>query len=127
MPAVGGGGGFVGTASRRRVLLVAVPQNRVLQTPAIDKMPAQIAFSDQLAYVVRQGSELIEMFPLDQLGGLHTRVPVVDLPGAKSSGASYFADDDSTALVVQIPGEHSVVIASPGDKAMYYYDEGMAE
>ncbi len=118
--------GFVLNPRQGKVHILDVARNEIVQTAAIDKMPAQIAFSDQLAYVVRQGSELIEMFPLDQLGGLHTRVPVVDLPGAKSSGASYFADDDSTALVVQIPGENSVVIASPGDKAMYYYDEGMA-
>jgi DNA-binding beta-propeller fold protein YncE len=116
--------GFVLNPDKGKVHILDVARNQIIQTAAIDKTPTEISFSDQLAYVLRKDTELVEVIPLERVGKPDTPVSVVDLPG--SSAGSSSAIEHFTTLVAQIPGENAVVIASPKDKAVYYYDEGMA-
>lgn len=118
--------GFVLNPEKGLVHILDVARNQIVQTAGIDKAPMQISFSDQLAYVVRQQSDLIEMIPLDQVGRQDVAVPVVDLPGGPNSLSNGMFSDDWTATIAQTPGQNAVVIASRRDKAIYYYDEGMA-
>ena len=100
-------------------------RNTVVQTTPMDAAPEQIAFSDQLAYVIRRDSDLIEMVPLDRVGAPGTAVSTVDLPAAHNAFAHATADELTTTMV-QAPGENAVVIANAADKAVFYYEEGMA-
>jgi hypothetical protein len=95
-----------------------------VQTAPINAAPEQIAFSDQLAYVVRRDSDLIEMVPLDRIGAA-AAVSTVDLPAAHNAFKHATADELTTTMV-QAPGENAVIIANAGDKAVFYYEEGMA-
>jgi DNA-binding beta-propeller fold protein YncE len=100
-------------------------RNVLLQTASISAAPEQIVFSDQLAYIVRRDSDLIEMVLLDQIGASRGAVSTVDLP-AGHSAFSHASADELTKTMVQAPGENAVVIANAGDRAVFYYEEGMA-
>lgn len=118
--------GFVLNPDKGKVHILDAARSEIIQTADIDKTPTEIAFSDQLAYVVRKETELIEVIPLQRVGKPDTPVSVVDLPGTQSSAEFSSALGGFTSLIAQVPGQNAVVIASPKDKAVYYYDEGMA-
>jgi len=117
--------GFVLNPSKGKVHILDTARNEIVQTADIDNTPTQISFSDQFAYVMRQRSEVISMLPLDALGRPNTPVPVIDLPASEGPAPEPLTDRFTT-LVSKVPGENSVVIANPKDKAIYYYYEGMA-
>jgi DNA-binding beta-propeller fold protein YncE len=104
--------------------VIDTARNTLAQTARISSAPEQIAFSDQMAYVVRRDSDLMEMVPLDRIGA-PGRVSTVDLP-AGHSAFSHASADELTTTMIQAPGENAVVIANAADKAVFYYEEGMA-
>jgi DNA-binding beta-propeller fold protein YncE len=118
--------GLVLNPEKGLIHVVDTARNQVVQTADIDKAPTQVFFSEQLAYVMLQKSDLIEMLPLAQIGRPGMALPVIDLPGGSSSGTGGPSSDERTTAIVQVPGQNAVVIASRQDKAVYYYDEGMA-
>lgn len=117
--------GLVLNPEKGLLYVIDAARNVLLQTARIDAAPEQIIFSDQLAYIVRRDSDLIEMVPLDQIGTPGAAVSTVDLP-AGHSAFSHASADELTKTMVQAPGENTVVIANAGDKAVFYYEEGMA-
>ncbi len=118
--------GVVLNPEKGLIHIVDTARNQIVQTAGIDKSPTQVFFSEQLAYIILQKSDLIEMLPLEQIGRPGMALPVVDLPGGPSSGTGGPASDERTAAIAQVPGQNAVVIASRPDRAVYYYDEGMA-
>jgi DNA-binding beta-propeller fold protein YncE len=117
--------GFALNPDKGLLHVIDAARNALVQSAKIDAAPQQIAFSDQMAYIVRRDSDLIEMVPLDQLGPSGTAVSTVDLPAGRSS-FTHASADELTTTMVQAPGENAVVIANAGDKAVFYYEEGMA-
>jgi DNA-binding beta-propeller fold protein YncE len=117
--------GFVLNPEKGLLHVIDAARNALVQTAPINAAPEQIAFSDQLAYVVRRDSDLIEMVPLDALGAPGAAVSTVDLPAAHNAFKHATADELTTTMV-QAPGENAVVIANAADKAVFYYEEGMA-
>jgi hypothetical protein len=63
--------------------------------------------------------------PLDVIGTPRGAVSTVDLP-AGHSAFSHASADELTKTMVQASGENAVVIANAGDRAVFYYEEGMA-
>ena len=117
--------GFVLNPEKGLLHVIDTARNVLLQTAPIGAAPEQIMFSDQLAYIVRRDSDLIEMVPLDPIGASRAAVSTVDLPAGRSA-FSHASADELTKTMVQAPGENAVVIANAGDKAVFYYEEGMA-
>jgi DNA-binding beta-propeller fold protein YncE len=105
--------------------VIDTARNVLLQTASIGAAPEQIVFSDQLAYIIRRDSDLIEMVPLDVIGTPRGAVSTVDLP-AGHSAFSHASADELTKTMVQASGENAVVIANAGDRSVFYYEEGMA-
>ncbi|HLJ86190.1 MAG TPA: YncE family protein [Candidatus Angelobacter sp.] len=118
--------GLVLNPEKGLIQVVDTSRNQIVQTGDIDKSPTQIFFSEQLAYIMLQKSDLIEMLPLDQVGKPGAAVPIIDLPGGPSSGTGGPSSEERAAAISQVPGQNAVVIASRRDKTVYYYDEGMA-
>lgn len=123
--APGGRYAFITNPVRDQLYLLDAATNRLLQTAGISHGPEQIAFSDKLAYLRRRNSETVLMIPLAQIGAENQLVPVADFPG----GQTPFGKGSRTSLadgIVPAPGSSSVLVANPADKAIYYYQEGMA-
>jgi hypothetical protein len=104
--------------------VIDAARNALVQTVHVNAAPDQIVFSDQLAYIVRRDSDLIEMAPLDQAGA-PGGLSLVDLPAGQSA-FTHASAAELTKTLAQIPGENAVVIANAGDKAVFFYEEGMA-
>ncbi len=116
---------FVVNPERDAVHILDVASGRVVQTADVEDQPYEVAFSDELAYIAHRGSETVLMIPLGGLGREGEPVPVIDFPGGeKPPGAT---DRPAVAeTMVQAPGATAVLVANPGDGAIYYYKEGMA-
>ncbi len=117
--------GFALNPEKGLLHVIDAARNTLVQTAKINATPQQIAFSDQLAYVIRRDSDLIEMLPLDRMGTPGAAVSTVDLPAAHNA-FSHATADELTTTMTQAPGENAVVIANAADKAVFYYEEGMA-
>jgi hypothetical protein len=123
--APGGRLGFVVHTEKKVVHILDAATNRLVQTADVEEGPDQIAFSDKLAYVHHRGTATVFMIPLDQVGSEGQPVPVVDFPAGQNppGKASRPSPADS---IVQAPGANAVLVANPGDRAVYFYKEGMA-
>jgi YVTN family beta-propeller protein len=108
-----------------RIYVVDSSLNRIVQTGKLDKGPDQIAFSSKVAYVRHQASDAILMIPLESLGTENKPVSVADFPGGQHP-AGHMSVSSPADSVVRAVGEDAVLVANPGDHAVYYYMEGMA-
>ncbi len=123
--APGGQLGFVVNTNADTVQILDVASNRIIQTADVEDGPDQVSFSDHLAYIRHQGSEIVLMIPFEQLGIEGAPVPVIDFPGGQKpfgKGARPSPADG----IVQAPGATAVLVANPADKTIYFYKEGMA-
>ncbi len=117
--------GFILDRAGKRISILDSSTNRVIQSTPIDHEPDQIAFSDTVAYIRQTDNDAVLMIPLDAIGTEGKTIPVADFTGGQhppgQAGSTTPADG-----IVRAPGENAVLIANPGDKAIYYYAEGMA-
>jgi DNA-binding beta-propeller fold protein YncE len=117
--------GFVLNPGKGLVHLLDAARNALIQTAQIDAAPEQVAYSDQMAYIIRRESDLVEVVPLDSPPSERAIISTVDLPAGHGAFSNASADELTTAMV-QAPGENAVMFANAGDKAIFYYEEGMA-
>jgi DNA-binding beta-propeller fold protein YncE len=123
--APGGRLGFIVVPSRNEVQIFDASSNKIVQTADVDHNPDRVSFTDQLAYIRSLGSDMVLMAPLDKLGTAGAPVPLVDFP----AGEKKFADGPAPSIadgIVPTPGDLAVLVAHPGDREIYYYQEGMA-
>jgi len=110
-----------------RLSILDAATNRIVNTGLVEKTPEQIAFSSELAYIRHRHSNQLLMLTLKDanIGQPGKAIPVVDAPGGdKPPGRMSFP---TPALgIQQVPGANAVVISNPGDRALYFYKEGMA-
>jgi len=123
--APGGRYGFTTNPSKNVVHIVDAATNRVVQTATIDAAPFEVTFSDSLAYIRSLHSEQVLMVPLANIGAEGKQVAAVDFPGGD---LPFGKMPRATAAdgIVPAPGENAVLVANPGDHAVYFYKEGMA-
>lgn len=107
------------------VLVLDAAGRRRVQTATIPGRPDQIAFTPNLAYVRSLDSEIVTMLPLEDLGVENAPVHVVDFSGGQEPLGSARGNLRADAIY-PAPGGSSVVVVNPGDRAVYYYKEGMA-
>jgi YVTN family beta-propeller protein len=105
--------------------IVDAAARKIVQTGDMEDEPDQIGLSDELAYVRHRKSEHILMIPLDEIGREGAPVPVIDFPGGQHPAGGH-ASPTPARGIVQAPGATAVLVANPGDEALYYYKEGMA-
>jgi DNA-binding beta-propeller fold protein YncE len=117
--------GFVLNPDKGLVHFFDAARNSLIQTAKVDAAPEQVAFSDQMAYIIRRESDLVEVVPLDSPPSERATISTVDLPAGHGAFSNASADELTTAMI-QAPGENAVMFANAGDKAIFYYEEGMA-
>lgn len=123
--APGGRLGFVVNPEKDLVHILDAATNRIVQTGDVEDGPDQVVFSNELAYIKHRGSETVLMIPLRQVGVEGKPVPVVDFPGGQNPFGKAARASPADAIV-QVPGANAVLVANPADKAIYFYQEGMA-
>ena len=123
--APGGRYGFMPVPSADVIHIVDAAKNRIVQTADVEDGPDQVTFSNELAYVRHQGSEIVLTVPLAQIGQEGAAVPVIDFPGGQAPPGRM---ERATVAegIVQAPGADAVLIANSEDKKIYFYKEGMA-
>ncbi|MFZ1221007.1 MAG: hypothetical protein WAO00_17065 [Chthoniobacterales bacterium] len=121
----GGQFGFVVNPRANLLHIIDSASNRVVQTGDMEKEPFQIGFSDRLAYIRHRQTATILMIPLDGIGTAGKALSAVDFDGGQTPPAKE-RYPSLAACLVQAPGMSAVLVANEQDKAVYYYEEGMA-
>lgn len=117
--------GFVVNPEKKLLYILDSASNQILQTARMDGGPDQVVFSDQLAYVRQRASETVMVVPLSIPAQKGVPLAVADFPG----GQHAFGDASLPSpadVFAPAPGENAVLVANPADKAIYYYEVGMA-
>ncbi len=117
--------GFAANPDANKVFIFDTSTNHLVQTMTVENAPFQIAFTDSEAYIRRRGSEAVTLVPLAPLRAEgqsvgHGEFPAGEKPVAASAG------DTLAASMAAVPGEASMLLASPAEHAIHYYHEGMA-
>jgi YVTN family beta-propeller protein len=116
---------FAVNPDREKLYIVDASSNRLVQTGVIHGGPDQVTFTSTLAYVRRRSDATVLMIPLSGIGSQDAPLPLVDFTGGTLpfSRGSLATPADS---IVPVPGANAVLVANPADRAVYYYQEGMA-
>ena len=117
--------GFIVNPKRNLLHIIDSASNRIVQTGDMEKEPFQIGFSDRLAYIRHRQTATILMIPLDGIGAADKPLSAVDFDGGQTPPAKERYPSLAASLV-QAPGMSAVLVANEQDKAVYYYEEGMA-
>lgn len=123
--APGGRFAFIPNPTKNAVHIFDAASNRIVQTADIENGPDRISFSDRLAYVRCQRSEIVLMIPLPQADTQGQSVAVLDFPGGQHPFGKTSKPSPADSIV-QAPGENAVLVGNAADKSIYYYKEGMA-
>jgi YVTN family beta-propeller protein len=116
---------FVANPAKDAVHVLDSATNKIIQTADISSGPDQVSFSNTLAYVRRQRSEIVLMLSLPQNDTPSPTVSVVDFPGGQHAFGKT-SNPSPAGSIVQAPGADAVLVGNPADKSIYYYKEGMA-
>jgi YVTN family beta-propeller protein len=117
--------GFVVNPKVNLLHIIDSASNRIVQTGDMEKEPFQIGFSDRLAYILHRQTPTVLMIPLDGIGTSGKALSAVDFDGGQAAPAKA-RHPSLAATLVQAPGSAAVLVANEQDKAVYYYEEGMA-
>lgn len=117
--------GFVVNPVANTLDIIDSSSNRIVQTGDMLKGPYQISFSDTIAYIRHKDDATVYMIPLASVGVEGRPISVVDFEGGQNApGAGRFPS--AADSLVATPEGGSVLVANYKDKAVYYYEEGMA-
>lgn len=121
------GGRFLLAASPEagQVVVLDTATDRIVQRIELAGQPDAIGFSDRVVYIRHRASEFIEAFPLDQIG-VEGRAPSAVSVGVGQLALGAVSAPARADVMAPVPGGDGVVIVNPGDRAVYYYREGMA-
>ena len=115
--------GFVANPAKNRVYVLDASTNRIVKTAEIPGGPERIAFSDTQAYVRSRDSEAIHLISLAGLDRAGAALSLAEFPAGQAALGAAPALADA---IVPAPGENAMLVANPGDRAIYFYTEGMA-
>lgn len=117
--------GFILGKEEGIVQILDVASNRIVQNGTTEALPTDVVFSDELAYVMHEESEIVLMFPIDVIGKEGQRLQAADFPGGQYPPGKV-KNPSRGELMVQAPGANAMLVANSLDKTIYYYMEGMA-
>jgi len=122
--APGGRFALVPNPTNTSLFVLDAAKNRMVQHGEVELGPDQVAFSDELAYVRHQESEIVLTIPLDAIGDEGRPIQVIDFPGGTHPPGK--GHPTPAASMMQAPGAPAMLLANGEDGAIYYYKEGMA-
>ncbi len=108
-----------------QVVVLDTATDRIVQRIEIAGQPDAIGLSDHVVYIRRRASALVDAFPLDQIG-VEGRMPSAISVGVGQLALGAVSVPTRAEVMASVPGGDGVVIASPGERTIYFYREGMA-
>jgi DNA-binding beta-propeller fold protein YncE len=121
------GGRFLLVASpdAGEVAVIDAATDRIVQRIEIDGQPDAVAFSDHVAYIRHRANAFFDAVPLDQIG-IEGRAPTAISVGAGQLALGAVGAPGPADAMAPVPEGDGVMIANPGDRAIYFYREGMS-
>jgi YVTN family beta-propeller protein len=116
--------GFVVNQATNKVYIFDASSNRLRHSVPVGPGADQITFTKEFAYVRAPGNEFVTMIKITDLDKSQ-EVAVSRFPAGQKAPKESPADSLADAIV-PAPGDGSVLVASPADKMIYFYSEGMA-
>jgi DNA-binding beta-propeller fold protein YncE len=116
--------GFVVNQATDKVYIFDASSNRLRHSVPVGPGADQITFTREFAYVRAPGNEFVTMIKITDLDKTQ-EVAVTRFPAGQKAPKESPADSLADAIV-PVPGDGSVLVASPADKMIYFYTEGMA-
>ncbi len=117
--------GFAANPNANKVFIFDTSTNRLVHTMTVENAPFQIAFTNSEAYIRRRDSEAVTLVPLAPLRAEGPSVGHGEFPAGEKPVAAITGDTLAPSMVA-VPGEASMLLASPAEHAIHYYHEGMA-
>jgi DNA-binding beta-propeller fold protein YncE len=108
-----------------RVYVIDAASDRIVQQGKLDKGPDQIAFTNRTAHIRHRGSDVVLMIALASLGTPDAEISAADFSGGRHAPGAMSRATPADGIV-QASGENAVLVANPGDRAVYFYMEGSA-
>ena len=122
--APGGRWGFAADPAQDRVVIFDTVTGRALQDLPVADGPSEFAFTQTEAYIRRRGSEIVTLVPLATLSDDGKPAGLAEFPSGEQgfpAAAAVLAGS-----MIAAPGEASMLLASPNERAVQFYHEGMA-
>lgn len=116
--------GFVVNQAANEVYIFDASSNQLRYSVPVGPGADQITFTREFAYVRAPGSEYVTMIKVTDLDK-NQDVAISRFPAGQKAPRASPANSLADAIV-PAPGEGSVLVASPADKMIYFYTEGMA-
>ncbi len=107
------------------VYVVDSSSDRIVQKGKLDKGPDEISFTNKQAHIRHRGTDAVLMIALESLGRADAELSVADFSGGRHSPGEMSLSSPADSIV-QASGENAVLVANPGDRAVYFYMEGAA-
>ena len=107
------------------VVVLDSATDRIVQRIATRGSVDAIGFSNRIAYLRQRASEFVEAIPLDQIG-VEGRVPAGISVAAGRLALGAAANPARADAMAPTPSGDGMLIANPGDRAIYLYYEGMS-
>ena len=109
------------------LLVLDAATSQIVQNARIGQAPDHIIQSDRMAYIRRQGSAQVGLIPLDSLGrDPGQAVQAGEFAGGQLAPGKDAMESIAAAPMAPAPNGVAMLVANPADKAIYYYQEGMA-
>jgi hypothetical protein len=111
--------------SAGEVVVIDAATDRIVQRMQVDGQPDAIAFSGRVAYVRHRANAFFDAIPLEQIGiegGPLTPISV----GVGRFALGAVSSPVRADAMAPVPDGDGLMIANPGDRAIYFYREGMA-
>jgi YVTN family beta-propeller protein len=117
--------GFVVNRAESLVYIFDAATQKLLHTVRVGRLPDQISFTRNYAYVRSSGDEFVTMIALKDFAKQGAEATVTRFPaGQKAPQLSAFPS--MADAVIAAPEDGAVLVANPADQTIYYYMEGMA-
>ena len=123
--APGGRWGFASSPDTGQVTIFDTVTSRAVQSVAVADRPYAIGFTGDAAYIRRRDSEQVTLIPLGPLTEQGHVAGLAEFPGGERP-AAIGAAGTAAAMMVAAPGEPAMLLASPAERTVQYYHEGMA-
>lgn len=116
--------GFAPMPGDDQVLIFDIVTGRAVQTLPVAGAPGEIGFTATEAYIRHRGSETVTLVPLATLSEAGKPAGLAEFP----AGERAFPADAAivAASMASAPGEGAMLLASPSERLVHYYHEGMA-
>jgi YVTN family beta-propeller protein len=122
--APGGKWGFAADPTGNQVLVFDTVTSRAIEALPVSGGPFEIGFTATEAYIRRRNSEVVVLVPLATLTADGKPAGIAEFPVGERPFPT--ASAVPAASMAAVPGEASMLLASPAERSVQFFHEGMA-